>query len=262
MSLTQWVERAVLAVYGLAFFVFLFAPIAAVVLFSFDSKGIPVLPFKGPTLRWYVELTQDPIMLRGARNSALVAIGTALATVLVGTSAAFALTRYRTRFAIVLGALVALPMVLPHLLLGVALLSFFTSLGLQLSVGTAIVGHVLVTLPFVVFTTAARLASVDPALAETARTLGATAWQSFRYITFPTIRPAVVASALLVVGWSIDEFIVSFFTIGSQNTLPIVIWGQMRAGVSPTVNAVSTLLLLITIILVAVVYRLTDVRFR
>ncbi len=241
---------------------FLFSPVIVVVIFSFDSSGRGTFPIEGLTTHWYSVFFNSPIMVDAAKNSAYVAAASAAVAIVLGLLAAVALTRYRVRGASVLTGLIVMPIVLPALLLGISLLSFFSKVGVALSLGTVIVGHVLVTLPFVVLTLNARLTGFDRSIEEAADTLGATRLQTFRHITFPLIRPSVIGAALLVVALSLDEFIVTFFTIGSGNTLPIVIWGQMRAGVSPVVNAVSTLMLLATVVLVGAVGRMTDVRFR
>ena len=251
-----------LTVYCVLLLLFLFAPVIVVVIFSFDAGGRGTFPIEGFTLDWYRQFFDDPVMIGAAKNSAYIALMAAGATIVLGTLAAFALTRYRIRFASAVTGLIVLPIVLPPLLLGVALLSFFDRIGFRLSLWTVVVGHVLITLPFVVLTLSARLASLDPALEEAADTLGADRWQAFRHVTFPLIRASVIGSALLVLALSLDEFVVTFFTIGSDSTLPIVIWGQMRAGVSPVVNAVSTLMLAATLVVVLLVRRLSDVRFR
>jgi spermidine/putrescine transport system permease protein len=248
--------------YAVLLFTFVFAPIAIVVLFSFDSKGTTAFPFVGPTTQWYLAVASDPIIRKAALNSVIVAFGTMASCILIGTSAAFAIARFRSRTVSAFAGLMALPLLLPHLLLGISLLSFFTSLGIVLSVWTAIVGHVLITLPFMVFTLSARITGLDPQIPEAAATLGASPAQAFYKITLPLIRSAMAGAALLVVAWSLDEFSVTFFTIGSDNTLPIVIWGGMRAGVSPTVNAISALMVLATVVLVCIVSRLSDIRFR
>lgn len=250
------------SVYAVLLLMFLLAPVAVVVLFSFDSKGMAAFPFQGPTLEWYAQVAGDPIIRKAAFNSIIVAFGTTVCCILIGTSAAFAIARVRSRSASAFAALMALPLLLPHLLLGISLLSFFSSLGIGLSVWTAIIGHVLITLPFMVFTLSARIAGLDPQIPEAAATLGASPVQAFTRVTLPLIRSAMIGAALLVVAWSLDEFSVSFFTIGSDNTLPIVIWGQMRAGVSPTVNAISALMVFATIVLVLIVHRLSDIRFK
>jgi spermidine/putrescine transport system permease protein len=251
-----------LSIYSVLVLLFLFAPVITVVVFSFDGDGTSTFPIHNFSTKWYEAFFDNPLMVSAAKNSAYVAAATAIVTSVLGTLAAFALVRYRVRMAGLLIGLIVLPIVLPALLLGVSLLSFFSKLNISLSLGTVIVGHVLVTLPIVVLTIAARLSNFDRSLEDAAGTLGASPAQTFRHVTFPLIRASLVGAALLVVAISLDEFIVTFFTIGSRNTLPIVIWGQMRAGVSPVVNAVSSLMLIATLLLVVVVRRLAGVRFR
>ena len=251
-----------LTIYVVALLAFLFAPVLTIVVFSFDKSGVGTFPLTGFTLDWYRELGGDDGIRSAALNSIIVAGACAFVTVLLGTAAAFALTRYRVRASGSFTALLALPIMLPGLLVGVALLSFFSWIHLPLSLLTVTIGHVLVTLPFVVLTMNARLTGFDRSVEEAARNLGATPWQTFRRITFPLIRASIMGSALLVAALSLDEFIVTFFTIGAENTLPTVIWGQMRRGVSPTVNAISTLMLLSTSLLMIVARRFTDVRVR
>lgn len=259
---TNRLTAGALTAYAVLLVVFLFAPVITVVVFSFDERGLGILPIEGLTTRWYQEFFQNPAMVAAAKRSAYVAAATAAIAVTIGTLASFALVRHRVRGSTALTGFIVLPIVLPPLLLGISLLSFFDRIGFRLSLWTVVVAHVLITLPFVVLTINARLASLDPSLEEVADTLGATRWQAFRHVTFPLIRTSVVGSALLVVALSVDEFVVTFFTAGSDQTLPVVIWAQMRAGVSPVVNAVSTLMLTATLLLVLVVRRLTEVRVR
>ena len=131
--------------------------------------------------------------------------------------------------------------------MAVALLSFYDEIGMRRSLTTVMIGHALVTLPFVVLIVNARLARLDPSIAEASRDLGATAWQSFRKITFPLVRPALIGSILIAVAWSFDEFIITFFTIGPKLTLPILIWGKLRLGIDPSVNAIASVILATTI---------------
>ena len=141
-------------------------------------------------------------------------------------------------------------------MLGIALLSMFKVLSIPLSLWTVIVGHLLITIPIVLLTLNARLSNFDPSLEEAARDLGATPLQVFSRVTFPLIRPSIVGACLLVLALSFDEFIVTFYTMGPQTTVPLVIWGQMRRGVSPEVNAISTVLLLVTLALILLTRRL------
>jgi spermidine/putrescine transport system permease protein len=239
----------------------LFLPVALVVVFSFHEGTTSELPFSGPTGQWYDSFLQDDFMVDAVGNSLLVLTATVALSLAMGISAAWAVTRYGRRSGAVLLLVVALPLVLPHLLIGVALLAFFNRVGVELSLLTVIVGHVLVTAPFVVFTIQARLATLDPAIEEAGKTLGASPGVVLRRLTLPLMMPSIVGAALLVASWSLDEFVVTFFTAGADQTLPLAIWGQMRTGVSPVVNAISTLMIAATLIVISVVYRLTRVRF-
>jgi ABC-type spermidine/putrescine transport system permease subunit II len=170
--------------------------------------------------------------------------------------------RGRLRFPGAARVAATLPIMLPGMLLGIAILIFMRRvLDLQLSLLTVVAGHLVLTVPFVILIVAARLQGFDRNLEWAAADLGADGRRTVRHIILPLIWPAILAGALISITLSIDEFVVTFFTIGSGNTLPIVIWGQMRAGVSPTVNAVSTLMLAATLLLMLVVRRLTDVKF-
>lgn len=246
------ISRITAMIYVVAVLLFLFAPLSMVVLFSFDSRGKGTFPIEHLTIDWYREFLGDPVMIDAAKNSLYIALASSGITLTIGVLASVALTRYRSRFVPPITTLIVLPLVLPPLLLGVALLSFFDRIGITLSLGTVIIGHSLITLPFVVLTLNAKLSGFDRSLEEAAWTLGASKFQTFRHITFPLIRSAVIGSGLLVLAISLDEFIVTFFTIGGQNTLPTLIWGQMRAGVSPVVNAISTLMLVATSVVILV----------
>jgi spermidine/putrescine transport system permease protein len=133
----------------------------------------------------------------------------------------------------------------------------FRVLDVRLSTNTIVVGHLLITLPVVLVTVNARFATFDPAVEEAARDLGASPWRTFASVTFPLIRPSVIGGGLLALALSLEEFIVTLFTTGGESTVPVVIWGQMRRGVSPTVNAISSLLLAATVVLVLITRQLT-----
>jgi spermidine/putrescine transport system permease protein len=252
----------ILTIYCVLLILFLFAPVVMIVIFSFDRVGVAAFPLTGFSTHWYRELASSEAFKTAALNSAGVAAVTALVSVLLGTMSAFALVRYRIRFSGLFTGLVLLPIALPGLLIGISLLSFFSWVGITLSLTTVAIAHILLTLPFVVLTMSARLAGFDWSLQDAANDLGATPLQTLWMVTLPLIRPSIIGSGLLVAAISLDEFIVTFFTIGPQNTLPLVIWGQMRQGISPTVNAISSVMLAITIVLVVIVRRFSDVRFR
>lgn len=258
-------ERRAAAVswlYCAVVFAFLFAPLAIVVLFAFDAGARGSFPIEGLSFRWFDQAFGDDVVIGAALNSVTVAVVTTLAALFLGTLAALAIIRHPVRFSGAATGLIVLPVILPPLLIGIALLSFFGRLEVTLSLWTVVAGHILITVPFVVLTLSSRLAALDPSLEEAAATMGANRLRAFQYVTLPLLRSTLIGSALIVVALSLDEFIITFMTIGSDNTLPTVIWGQMRAGVSPMVNAISTVMLAATLILMFLARRLTDVRFQ
>jgi spermidine/putrescine transport system permease protein len=249
-----------LSAYTILVVFFLLSPIVMVVLFSFNSTADSSLPIRGLGVHWYRVLFADHQLLTAAKFSAIVAGLVAVLCAVIGTLAAIGIVRRGGATGKLTIGLVFLPLLVPPLLVGVSLLSFFSHFGVRLSLGTVIVGQVVITLPLVVLTVATRLASIDVALEEAAAVLGANRWQVFRHVTFPLLRPAILSSALLVIALSLDEFLVTFFTAGTQQTLPLVIWGELRTGVTPEINAASTLLLLATSLLVVGARRLQTFR--
>ncbi len=227
--------------------VFLFAPVVVVLLFSFNAATTTSLPFAGFSLRWYRVALGDAQFVAALLNSVKVALAVAAFTAVAGTSAAFALSRRRSRWLDLFSAFVTAPLILPTLFLGVALLSFFSQIGLRLSLLTVTIGHALVTLPFVVLIVNARLARMDRSFEEAARDLGATGFQSFRLVVLPQVLPALLGAVLIAVAWSFDELVITFFTSGGDATLPVMIWGMLRRGIDPSVNAIASVILVTTI---------------
>lgn len=245
-----------LTVYCFVLLAFLFAPTITVIVFSFDGSGRGSLPMGALSSRWYREAFGDPLIRDAFWHSTQVALVTAAIAAILGTLAALALYRRPSRLGGLITVVVALPLAFPPLVLGIALLSMFKVLTIPLSLWTVVVGHLLITIPVMLLTLNARLSNFDSSFEEAARDLGASAFQVFHRVTFPLIRPSIVGAALLVLALSFDEFIVTFYTIGPQSTVPLVIWGQMRRGVSPEVNAISTVLLVVTLLLVLLTRRL------
>lgn len=237
--------RAGFITYGVLGYLFLYVPVVLLALFSFNDSKIANLPWTGFTLKWYRDLFQDYLVIDAFKNSLMVAaISSVLATV-IGTSAAFPLVRSSFRFKETLRVIFILPIMIPGLLIGVALLVFLSSLvGMQLSLLTVIFGHVVLTTPFVILVVTARLLNFDRSLEWAAADLGANPMETFRRITLPLIMPGVLAGALFAFTLSLDEFVVTLFTIGNQSTLPMYIFSQVKFGVTPKVNALATLLLL------------------
>jgi ABC-type spermidine/putrescine transport system permease subunit II len=239
---------------------FLFLPVVIVVLFSFNDASSTSLPFRGFSFRWYEAAFENDLFVDSLKNSVVVALSAAAFTGTVGAAASFALTKHRSRFLDAFSVFVTTPLILPGLFVGVALLAFFDRVNLDRSLLTVIIGHALITLPFVVLIVNARLMGFDRSIEDAARDLGATAWQTFRKITFPLVAPAIVGSMLVVLAWSFDEFIITFFTKGAGGTLPIMIWGMLRRGIDPSVNAIASVILLTTVTVTALGVRFLGVR--
>jgi spermidine/putrescine transport system permease protein len=221
---------------------FLFLPLAVLIMFSFSSSGQLRFPITGLSLRWYREVFGNSTVIGGIAASLGVAVATGLIVAAVGTLAAVAVNRYPFRGAGLVTALILAPAALPGLVIGIALLNFFGDLHLTLSLVTVTVGHVIYTLPYFYLVLSARLRRFDPLLEEAATDMGAGPVQRFRRVTAPLVSPAIIASAFVVLALSWDEFQITFFTIGDQSTLPLVIWSRARLSIDPSVNAIGTLM--------------------
>jgi spermidine/putrescine transport system permease protein len=235
-------------------YVFLYAPLAIVVLYSFNDSRLNA-QWVGFTLAWYEKLLHNEAMLIAARNSLLIALAAAAASTVLGTLAGFALHRYRPRL---LPALVLGTIAIPEILMGVSLLIFFVLLNITLGMVSIVLAHITFCIGFVALVVRARLAGMDESLTEAARDLGATPAQAFRWVTLPLIMPGVVAGALMAFTLSLDDFVITFFTAGAgSSTLPLQIYTMVKIAVTPEVNAVSTLLMVLTLTLILVATRLS-----
>ena len=227
---------------------FLYLPIVLLIVFSFNEPRTPGLPITGLTLDWYEEALTNRVLLEAVWNSILVAVLVAVLATVIGTMAAFPLVRGRIRYPGAARVFATLPIMLPGMLLGIAILIFMRRvLDLQLSLLTVVAGHLVLTVPFVILIVAARLQGFDRNLEWAAADLGADGRRTVRHIILPLIWPAILAGALISVTLSIDEFVVTFFTVGPQLTLPIYIYTQIKFGVTPEVNAIATLMLAATL---------------
>ena len=236
-------------------YVFLYLPILIVVIMSFNASE-NLFVWKGFSLRWYPELFADEKIMQGLGNTLIVATGaTAIATVL-GTLLAYGIQHY-TRGGLIRAFAIA-PAILPDLLLGIGLLTLFSLASVTLGLHSVILAHGVFATAFVTAIVLARMANLDPSLEEASRDLGAGAVRTFMRVTLPQLAPGIVAGALLAFTLSIDEFVIAFFTTApTQPTLPIVIYSMVRFGVTPEVNALATILLLVTVIAAQRLTRLT-----
>ena len=251
---SPWLGAAALAAYA-----FLYLPLLIVVVYSFNDSRLNA-EWVGFTLDWYRKLAADDAMLTAAGNSLLIGLTASLVSTVLGTMAGMAMHRYRLR---VLPILVLAPIAIPEILMGVSLLIFFVLLNFTLGLVSVALAHVAFCVGFVAIVVRARLAGMDETLTEAARDCGATPAKAFRYVTLPLIMPGVVAGALMAFTLSIDDFVITFFTAGAGTvTLPLLIYSMIKISVTPEVNAVSTLLMLLTLLLIVIAAKLSPTLLR
>jgi spermidine/putrescine transport system permease protein len=236
-------------------YAFLYIPIITLVILSFNASKFP-FKWTGFSLHWYSQLFQDAAIRQGFINTMIVAIGATILATILGTLLAIGLARY-TRSAW-LEAYSLAPAIVPDLALAIGLLVFFAFIHLTLGLHTVLLAHVVFGMAFVAAVVTARIGQIDPSLEEASRDLGASATSTFIRITVPNLAPAIIAGALLVFTLSLDEFVMAFFTDGpSTPTLPIVIYSMVRFGVTPVINALAALLLLVSFTAVIAIQRIT-----
>lgn len=241
-----WLSR-LFAVWTGGVLLFFYLPIAILILFSFNESRLNIV-WTGFTFDWYLALLDDRGLVRSFENSLIVATATTAVSVVLGTAAAFLLHRYRYRGSSALETLVFLPMIVPEVILGVSLLILFVTIGLQLGYTTIVISHVTFCFPFVMAAVQARLSGLDPSLEEAALDLGATPLQAFGKVLVPFLMPAIVSGALMSFTLSLDELIVTYFTASARTkTLPLEIFGRVKKGLDPSLNAISTVFVVFTV---------------
>lgn len=236
---------------------FLFVPLGVVVLFSFHKTAALSLPFTGFSLRWYRQVFSSIEFRSAAENSLIVASGVAAVTLVLGTLAAYGLSRTSSRLRAPLALLFFLPITVPGLFVGIALLVFFVRVHVALSLWTVAAAHLVYVFPYFLLMARAALDRLDPALEEAAADLGASPWKVFWRVTMPQIWPVLVGATSLAFALSFDEFVMTFFVIGPDSTLPLFIWSSLRHTISPAINTVSTLLMAVTLALWVVAFLFT-----
>ncbi len=249
-------ERRLVACHAWLVYGFLYLPILVLVGFSFN-RGRQTAIWEGFTTAWYGRLAHDDRILGAVGNTLLVAVVTTVGATIIGTLAALALRRQTFRGRAATQALLFLPIIIPEVVFGAALVTFFGAIALRLSIWTVILAHLAFSISYVAIVVRARLAGLDPALEEAALDLGATPGETFRRVTLPLILPGILAGALLVFTISVDDYVITSFVAGvGATTLPLQIYSMVKVGVTPEVNAVSTLLLLVTVVLIVGAQRL------
>ena len=235
-------------------YAFLYIPLVIVIVYSFNNSRLNA-EWVGFTLEWYDKLFHNDEMLTAAGNSLAIALTASVVSTTLGTMAGVAMYRYKLRL---LPLLVLAPIAIPEILMGVSLLIFFVLVNFTLGLVSVTLAHIAFCIGFVAIVVRARLAGMDESLTEAARDCGATPWAAFRYVTLPLIMPGVIAGALMAFTLSIDDFVITFFTAGAGTvTLPLQIYSMIKIAVTPEVNAVSTLLMLLTLALIIIASRLS-----
>ena len=243
------------------FLIFMLGPILLVVIFSFGSNALIGFPMGALTFDWYLKLVADSAFHEAFWTSLVIAISTAILSTLTGTLAALGLMRIAPAATRAILAALSLPVLLPPLVVAIAIVVLFVrGTGIGLGVPVVVLGHILVTQPFVILIVTARLARFDDAAVNAARDLGASRWQAFRLVTIPMVATALVGAALVSASISLDDFIIASFTIGGGNTISTFVWGKMRTTLDPSINAIATILLLLTVGLSAIALRISRYR--
>jgi spermidine/putrescine transport system permease protein len=257
-----WQKIKFIDIFCVFVIIFLFFPTLIIIIFSFNDTISTSFVLKGFTLKWYYKLVSNRLFLDALENSIYIAVATAFFSIIVGTLSAFGLTRFHFRFKGLITGFILLPMTLPGLLLGISLLSFYNFINLKLSLMTVAVSHSVFCIPFVVLIIKSRLDLFDFSVEEAAKDLGANNLQTFFKVTFPLIRPTLIGAGLIAFALSFDEFLITFFTIGAKSTLPLLIWSMLRRGISPTINAIATMILTVSVVLIFLSVKIVGLKLK
>ncbi len=255
-SKAPWIYIAVLTI-------IMYIPIILTVVYSFNASKITSV-WEGFSWKWYAQLFKNDDLMEALRNSLVLAVLSCLAAVVIGTTGAIGMQKRKNRINDVVANISLMPLMIPEIILGMVFLAAFSFMNLPFGMLTLVIAHTTFCVPYVFMTVRARLAGMDPSIEEAARDLGASANQIFWGITMPSVMPAILSGALLSFAMSFDDVVISMFVTGaSVNTLPIKIYSSMKTGVTPEINALATILLLVTItviLLSALIKRLMEKR--
>ena len=263
MRRRNW-SKTSLAGYGCLFLVFIYLPIILICVFSFNANPVNMMIWDGFTFDWYRTIFGFPTRLDeltlyvestdqlydAVLNSLIVASTTTVISTVFGTAVALAVARYRFRLKGFYRALMFMPMIMPDIILGIALLIFFVSFGIGLGLKTIIIGHCTFLGSYVFVVVSARIAGLDRSLEEASADLGADAWVTFRRVTLPLIAPGVLGGAMLAFIISMDDLVITYFIAGvDSQTLPVHIYGMLRRGIKPEINAIATIMLVFSFVI-------------
>ncbi|MEP1767577.1 MAG: ABC transporter permease [Sulfitobacter sp.] len=263
-------EWALLTLYSMIFFAFIYLPLGVVIVYSFNSNLIDMTTWQGFTFQWYLGLfgvegaeastgaaaiyvDSTDQLLAALKNSLIVATSTTFISTTIGTATAVAMSRFRFRLRNTYQGVMMLPMMMPDIVLGIGLLIFFVTVGFQLGLLTIIIGHCTFLTSYVFIVVQARMSALDPALEEASADLGANEWITFKKVLLPQLMPGIIGGAMLAFIISMDDLVITYFVAGTDSTtLPMFIFSMVRRGVKPEINAIATLLILASLIIAAV----------
>tara|TARA_B100000700_G_scaffold49634_1_gene52488 strand:- start:3791 stop:4636 length:846 start_codon:yes stop_codon:yes gene_type:complete len=266
LNFLQKFSRHFFSIYGVLFFSFIYLPLLTIIFLSFNSNPVNMMVWDGFTFDWYksifgysTKLDEDAIylesteqLLSSVKNSLIIASSTTIISTIIGTMTAIGLARYRFKFISFYRALIFLPMIIPDIVLGIGLLIFFITIGINLSLFSIIIGHCTFLSSYVFIIVSARLAGMNKTLEEASFDLGANRLTTFRKITLPLISPGVIGGALLAFIISLDDLVITYFIAGvNSTTLPVFIHGILRRGIKPEINAIATLMIVISLLIAA-----------
>ena len=264
INIIQKFSKQLFSIYGIIFFSFIYLPLLTVIFLSFNSNPINMMVWDGFTFDWYksifgysTKLDEDAIylestdqLLSSLKNSLIVSTTTTTISTFIGTMTALALARFRFKLKSFYRALIFLPMLIPDIVLGIALLIFFVTIGIKLSLLSIIIGHCTFLSSYVFIVVSARLAGMNETFEEASFDLGANRLTTFRKITLPIISPGIIGGALLAFIISLDDLVITYFISGvGSTTLPVFIYGIMRRGIKPEINAIATLMIVASLLI-------------
>ena len=251
VTTSRWLPWHAAVVFG-----FLYLPIVTLIVYSFNGSGVGGFPPRDLTLAWYRLLFADEAIWTSVLNSLLVAIAAVIIALGFGLPAALALDRVNFPGKALFRRLVLLPLILPGIITGLSLLMLFREADIKLSLITIALGHGTALISVATTEVFAGLQKLDRSQEEASLDLGANYWQTFRHVTLPNLRLSIIGAALLIFTLSMDEIAVSFFLIGRDNTLPLEIWGRLRRGITPEINAISSIIFVFSLVAILIWYRL------
>ena len=250
MRARRWLGRNAIRIYAVVAFAYLFVPVAYTLVFSFNDSGKSNIAWKGFTLDKWKNPCGAPDVCPALANSLKIGLLATLVATVLGTMIAFALARHRFRGRTATNLTIFLPMATPEVVLGASLLALFLNLGVNLGFSTIVIAHVMFCISFVVVTVKARIAGLDPRLEQAAMDLYADEWQTFRRVTLPLVAPGIAAGALLAFSLSFDDFIITNFNSGAENTFPKFVWVSSLRGIPAQANVIASAMFFIAFLAV------------